>query len=125
MTSYLRLLVNPRDELAWKRVLKLIPKIGNATAARVWERLAYAAEPLALIRTDEFAKSLAQRRCPRLAGICSADQRIDCARNAERRPNRSELILNRGYLEYREANYENADAREEDLRQLANFALPV
>src|SRR5581483_4120790 len=52
VTSYLRLIVNPRDEIAWKRVLKLIPKIGNATAARLWERLAYAEEPLALVRTD-------------------------------------------------------------------------
>jgi DNA helicase-2/ATP-dependent DNA helicase PcrA len=34
----------------------------------------------------------------------------------------SELILSRGYIEYLQANFENSDAREEDLRQLANFA---
>ncbi len=33
--SYLRIIVNPRDELAWKRILKLIPGIGNKTANRV------------------------------------------------------------------------------------------
>ena len=38
--SYLRLVVNPHDELAWKRVLKLIPNVGNATANRIWERIA-------------------------------------------------------------------------------------
>src|SRR5688572_2661309 len=37
--SYLRIIVNPRDELAWKRVLKMIPGVGNATANRVYEAL--------------------------------------------------------------------------------------
>src|SRR5215203_5217714 len=35
--SYLRIIVNPRDELAWKRILKMIPSVGNATANRVYE----------------------------------------------------------------------------------------
>ena len=52
--SYLRLIVNPHDELAWKRVLKLIPKVGNATANRIWERIAVTSEPLALVRRADF-----------------------------------------------------------------------
>src|SRR3954470_24121564 len=39
VVSYLRVIVNPRDELAWKRVLKMIPGIGNATANRVYEEI--------------------------------------------------------------------------------------
>src|SRR3982751_5449711 len=37
VVSYLRVIVNPRDELAWKRILKMIPGIGKATANRVYE----------------------------------------------------------------------------------------
>ena len=37
--SYLRIIVNPRDELAWKRILKMIPGVGNATANRVYEAM--------------------------------------------------------------------------------------
>ena len=37
--SYLRIIVNPRDELAWKRILKMIPGIGNATANRIYEAI--------------------------------------------------------------------------------------
>ena len=33
--SYLRVVVNPRDELAWKRILKLIPGVGNKTANKM------------------------------------------------------------------------------------------
>jgi DNA helicase-2/ATP-dependent DNA helicase PcrA len=122
VVAYLRLLVNPRDELAWKRVLKLIPKIGNATAARVWEKLAYAPEPLALARTNELATALpkgAQSGWAEFVELLKALLEPDVVNNPAKQ---IELVLARGYLEYLQATYENADAREEDLRQLANFA---
>jgi len=31
VTSYMRVLVNPRDELAWRRLLVMYPKVGKAT----------------------------------------------------------------------------------------------
>ncbi|MGI9035141.1 MAG: ATP-dependent helicase, partial [Pyrinomonadaceae bacterium] len=52
--SYLRIIVNPRDELAWKRILKMIPSVGNATANRIYESLAYAENPFALVRREDF-----------------------------------------------------------------------
>jgi DNA helicase II / ATP-dependent DNA helicase PcrA len=122
VAAYLRLLVNPRDELAWKRVLKLIPKIGNATAARVWERLAYAAEPLAMVRADDFAQALPKGAATgwrEFAQLIKALTEPDTLNQPARQ---MALILERGYIEYLQANYENAEAREEDLRQLANFA---
>src|SRR5438034_1250112 len=39
VVSYLRVIVNPRDELAWKRILKMIPGVGNATANRIYEAI--------------------------------------------------------------------------------------
>ncbi|MGI8408255.1 MAG: ATP-dependent helicase [Pyrinomonadaceae bacterium] len=43
--SYLRILVNPRDELAWKRILKMIPGVGNATANRIFEAILLSEPP--------------------------------------------------------------------------------
>jgi DNA helicase-2/ATP-dependent DNA helicase PcrA len=40
VVSYLRVIVNPRDELAWKRILKMIPGIGRSTANRIYEVIA-------------------------------------------------------------------------------------
>ena len=37
--AYLRIIVNPRDELAWKRILKMVPGIGKATAGKLFERV--------------------------------------------------------------------------------------
>jgi len=122
VTSYLRLVVNPRDELAWKRVLKLIPKIGNATAARVWERLAHSAEPLALVRADEFAKTLPKGAASGWQEFAELVKELIAPETINAPARQIEAILTRGYLEYLKENYGNADAREEDLRQLANFA---
>ncbi len=122
VTAYLRLLVNPRDELAWKRVLKLIPKIGNATAARVWERLAYAAEPLALVRADDFAASLPRGATSGWREFAGLIKELIAPETINNPAKQIELVLERGYVEYLQANYENAEAREEDLRQLAKFA---
>jgi len=122
VTAYLRLIVNPRDELAWKRVLKLIPKIGNATAARVWERLAYASEPLALVRADEFAGNLPKNAAAGWREFAELIKNLTAPETIDNPAKQIELILERGYAEYLQASYESAEAREEDLRQLAKFA---
>jgi DNA helicase-2/ATP-dependent DNA helicase PcrA len=122
VTSYLRLVVNPRDELAWKRVLKLIPKIGNATASRVWERLASSVEPLALVRADEFAKTLPKGAAAGWQEFAELIKELTAPETINAPAKQIESVLARGYIEYLQENYENADAREEDLRQLANFA---
>ncbi|MFN2596276.1 MAG: ATP-dependent helicase [Pyrinomonadaceae bacterium] len=119
--SYLRLVANPHDELAWKRVLKLIPNVGTATAARVWEQLTFATDPLALVLRGGADSAVRQR------GTSWSEFRAlleeltkDGARNSPAR--QIELVLTRGYEAYLSATYENADARLEDLRQLARYS---
>lgn len=147
--SYLRIIVNPRDELAWKRILKMIPSIGNATANRIYEHLAYAENPLALIKKSEApalaggsednqtANSLSARP-PANAGGTDIFRKLrsksawqdfirllEILTTDENRNNPAkqiELILTSGYEQHLQETYENAEARLEDIRQLALFA---
>ncbi len=134
--SYLRIIVNPRDELAWKRVLKMIPGIGNATANRVYEMIV--SEPPALAGGTPDTES------PRLAGglirLAESPQTarlrssqswkhfvvlLEMLVQQENRNNPAkqiELVLTHGYEQYLQENYENADLRIEDLKGLAAFA---
>jgi DNA helicase-2/ATP-dependent DNA helicase PcrA len=119
--SYLRIIVNPHDELAWKRVLKLIPKVGNATANRIWERIAYASEPLALIRKADFdARPRAGEGWQEFVRLI---EQLISPENVNRPAAQIALILASGYEEHLENTYENADLRAEDLRQLSNYAV--
>jgi DNA helicase-2/ATP-dependent DNA helicase PcrA len=38
VTSFIRFVANPRDEVAFKRMVKLLPGIGNRTAENLWQR---------------------------------------------------------------------------------------
>jgi DNA helicase II / ATP-dependent DNA helicase PcrA len=118
--SYLRIITNPRDELAWKRILRLIPQVGPATANRIWEQLAYAPDALALVRRADFTAA-PQRGVgwadfvALLESLVQDDTRGNPAKQIE-------TILSRGYESHLVANYENAEARLEDLRQLAHYS---
>ncbi len=121
VVSYLRLVTNPRDELAWKRVLRLVPNVGPATANRVWERIAYAPDPVALVVRGEADAAAAKRGTGWAEFRALLEELVrDEARNNPAR--QIEVILARGYEAYLEANYENAEARLEDLRQLAHYS---
>ena len=39
VTSYMRILVNPGDELAWRRLLIMYPKVGKVTFNKIWKYL--------------------------------------------------------------------------------------
>ncbi|MGB8507978.1 MAG: ATP-dependent helicase [Pyrinomonadaceae bacterium] len=121
VVSYLRLVANARDELAWKRVLRLIPNVGAATANRIWERIAYAPDPLALVVRGE-ADAAATKRGTSWAEFRALLEELS-KDETRRAPGRQiEIILARGYEAYLAANYENAEARLEDLRQLAHYS---
>ena len=121
VVAYLRLIANPRDELAWKRVLRLIPHVGNATANRVWERIAADADPLALVLRGD-ADAVATRRGTGWTDFRALLESLveDATRTSPAK--QIELILARGYESYLAATYENAEARLEDLRQLAHYS---
>lgn len=118
--SYLRIIVNPRDELAWKRILKMIPSVGGATANKIYESLAYAENPFALVRKEDFKYK------PRSASNWQAF--IDLLETLVKDENRNnpakqiEIILTNGYERHLQETFENAEARLEDLRQLALYA---
>jgi DNA helicase-2/ATP-dependent DNA helicase PcrA len=121
VVAYLRLVANPRDELAWKRVLRLIPNVGAATTNRIWERIQLAPDPLALVIRGDADAAAAKRGAgwtefrSLLEELVRDEVRTSPARQIE-------TVLARGYEDHLANNYENAEARLEDLRQLAHYA---
>lgn len=146
VTSFLKLIVNPRDELAWKRVLLMIEGIGKATANKIWERLAFAESPLELVKAEGAMQTQTETRpsgsvsnalekqssalalSPKLkqgAGWRNFAKLLIELTNDDTKDNPArqiELILTSFYEEHLQANFENAEARLEDLRQLALYA---
>jgi DNA helicase-2/ATP-dependent DNA helicase PcrA len=148
--SYLKIIANPRDELAWKRILKMIPGIGNVTANKVFERIAtldndepsgqadaglFAELPsgqssLAELddRSSSFLSVTRSLRAfkPRVAKpwdhFVQLLEGLTSDENREKPGKQIELILESGYQDHLNSNYENAEARLEDLQGLAMYA---
>ncbi|MGZ8830002.1 MAG: UvrD-helicase domain-containing protein [Thermoanaerobaculia bacterium] len=120
--SYLKVVTNTRDELAWKRVLKLYPKIGEKTAAEVWARIGTAANPLDAFLGGAGVSSQARganslKSLKDVLKLISSDAML-------RNPAESiGIIVERGYADYARAKFANAQARLDDLEQLSQYAL--
>jgi DNA helicase-2/ATP-dependent DNA helicase PcrA len=121
VTGYLRILVNPRDELAWKRVLGLYPKIGKATTEKVWRYVSAFSDPQAAVLTGDFKGCAAKGA---IAGL-SRFQKTFCTlqdAGSDSPPELIDIILRNGYRDLLQERYADAASREEDLLQLANFS---
>jgi len=127
--SYLRIIVNPRDELAWKRILKMIPGVGNATANRIFETIALSNAGGSEQQSDGNDLALSLRSIePRIRnkpGWQDFVKLLEMLVQDENRNNPAkqiELVLTNGYEQYLLETYENAEARTEDLKGLALYA---
>ena len=60
IVAYLKVIANPRDEIAWKRVLKIYPGIGKATSEKIWEFFRESVDPLGLIQKRELPENISR-----------------------------------------------------------------
>ncbi|HTN53786.1 MAG TPA: ATP-dependent helicase, partial [Anaeromyxobacter sp.] len=124
--AHLRFARNPGDELALKRCLKITPGVGTATAEAVWNAFS--------LRRSRGQGAVEELLAPEVASQVPGKGRPGYVRLAQllralsRPPTRDlpgeaiEKVLDEGYEEYLRAEFLNADARVEDVQQLAQYA---
>jgi len=119
--AYLRIVVNAKDELAWKRAVKLHPGIGNATAEEIWQAVAGENGRLNV----DALRALLPRLSPRARrGFQEFLILLERLVALQRAPAQMiESALEGGYQDYLKTRYTNWVSRIEDLHQLATFAL--
>jgi DNA helicase II / ATP-dependent DNA helicase PcrA len=120
--AYLRIVVNPQDEAAWRRLLLLLPGIGPAKATVVVAHLLAAAEPLAtLADASTMALVPAKSKGPFAAFV--ADLQKIVASNPEADPASAlRAILEGGYPATLRGKYEQPELRLADIEQMGVLA---
>ncbi|MBW6485696.1 MAG: ATP-dependent helicase [Syntrophobacterales bacterium] len=121
VTAYLRIIVNPKDEMAWKRALGLYDKIGPATADKLWRYINGQADTLAAVLTDDFKKAAPRSAAPGLGRFLETFRAVNAARGSAP-PLLIEAIIKNGYIDLLRENRSDAASREEDLLQFMNFS---
>ncbi|PIQ82026.1 MAG: hypothetical protein COV76_05680 [Candidatus Omnitrophica bacterium CG11_big_fil_rev_8_21_14_0_20_64_10] len=120
--AHLRILANPRDAMAWERILRLQEGIGPAGARKIWERLLEAPEPLQAALKPPAFPGLSEKATRSFRRLQKTLQQLAQGRDRKL----SELIgliLSGGYEEQLKERFENARDRREDLEQLMNLAV--
>ncbi len=116
LLAFLRVLENPRDELAWFRVLELLDGVGPTTASRVVEHVGQSGNDPRAVRS--FGGSPAAR-----AGLADlADVFDDLVPMGPKNPEAQIERIRRFYDPLFERTYENPAARVRDLISLEQIA---
>lgn len=126
ITAYLKIMQNPRDEIAWTRALTLYPGIGPETSKRIHaeylERLAAGASPECIGEADFPAKPNARAK----TGLDQFKKIMKALLSLNAKGQTPDLliekILDSGYIRILESRFENAMDRLDDLKELSNFA---
>ncbi len=129
VVAFLRLLANPRDEVAFRRIVSTFPRVGEATAGKLWAGWQQAAE--ARLAAHEGSSTLTEPHSLIMAKVPVATairpfwgaflSAMDSLHPEGHSPTPTELVQSvHAYLEpYLRSTYENYDERFEDLAQLA------
>lgn len=137
-TAYLKLAINPRDEIAFKRVVQLLSGIGGKGADKLWLAFSAAFKPFEskadAQSSDPISRApvaTALQACaaavPKKAAVAWA-QFVATISQLEAKPvygNSSKmlrLVVEAGYEDYLQENYANYQNRIEDIEQLSVFA---
>ncbi len=122
VAAFLKFAVNPRDEIAFKRMVRLLPGIGAKSAETLWtqtnDRLA--GEP-AFSRLEQLKVPAKSAK----SWLQFVHTLTELAPGAEGAPAPSAMIdsvLFAVYDDYMKSKYANYEARREDLNTLSSFA---
>jgi DNA helicase II / ATP-dependent DNA helicase PcrA len=125
IAAYLKFIVNPRDEAAFRRIVRLLPGVGARSADRIWSAFqagfspgAKLAEVLGNITAPVLKKSAAD-----WAQFTETIAQLEEPAARRSAAGMIRLVLEAGYEDYMQEEFANYRARQEDIEQLASFAL--
>lgn len=118
--SYLKVVANPRDEIAWKRVLKMYPKVGKVSSEKIWQGLQSQIDPLALFQSDtvpDFVPASVAGSFRKLGSILSSLETMDFSP-----ANMIKEVMDNGYQDMLAVRYTDVQDRIQDIEELTNYA---
>ena len=117
--GFLRVVHNPWDELAWMRILPLLPRVAGRLSRRVWDHISNTQDPLDEAISGETEKLLPASARP------FYEKMTKLLKELQELKSPSEIIdhtMKTFYGDYLSSHYEGANLRKEDINGMANFA---
>ena len=123
IAAFMKFAVNPADEVAFKRIARLLPGVAIRTAEKLWDQLSSAPESergdfqtwLGQCRIGQKSAKAWQQLCHTLEEIAPKRQPVSPSQMIR-------IILEAMYDDYLQAKYANHEQRRDDLTTLESFA---
>jgi len=122
VAAYLKILINSKDELSWKRLFKMLPGIGNVTADKVWRDLLVSEDSFRRIKSKEILNILSKKALAQWLKFVEVVVLLQDNSLKKNPAGAIQLILKQGYKDYLQSKYLNYEERLEDLNQFSSFA---
>ncbi len=125
VAAHLKFAANPRDEIAFKRLVRMMPGIGGRGADKLWaefgSRFQGAGSKLAEA-LENCAARVPKKAAPAWTQFVATLAQLEAEGVCGRADKMIRLVIEAGYEDYLKAEYANFRARLEDVQQLASFA---
>lgn len=128
VTAYLKLVLNPRDELSFKRLVQLLPRVGAKAADKLWRAFAQGlasnpqTQPLLAPLLQGCVKAVPKKATLAWAQFVITISQLEATDVRQSAARMIPLVIEAGYDEYLKENFANYRSRLDDLKQLAIFA---
>jgi DNA helicase II / ATP-dependent DNA helicase PcrA len=122
VVSFLRVMINPGDEISWMRLLKIFPKIGQKTAEHIYEYVKKSDDPVSLFISGEVSDHLKGAHRQNVGPWSSLFRELRDLKDLNAPGEMISSVMKHYYNEYLRYNYENYESRLEDIGQLTNFS---
>ncbi len=125
IAAHLKFIINPRDESAFKRMVRLLPGIGAKSAEKIWNafRAKFAAgEPVANVLSGIRAVVPNKSTGP-WAQLAATVSQLEDPATRKSAASMIRLVLEAGYEDYMQEKFANYQARKEDVDKLASYAV--
>ena len=122
VVSFLRVLSNPNDEISWKRMFQIFPRIGKKTADNIYAYIRGHEDPFEPLTSRNIGEKFKSIRKENLDVWAKLFTELKGLQNDEAPGDMISAVLKHGYIEYLKFTYPNYEARLEDLGQLINFS---
>jgi DNA helicase-2/ATP-dependent DNA helicase PcrA len=122
VAAYVKFINNPRDELALKRMVRLLNGVGGKTADRIWNAFRAAPDPPLAAALQKISGVIPKKTAVDWAQFTATISQLEDP-EIRRSPARViQLVLEAGYQDYLQEQYANYRSRQEDIEQLAGFS---
>ncbi len=129
VVAHLKLALNPRDELSFKRIVQMLPGVGGKGADKIWTNFqsAIGSSQSAIAKTVATALQKCAEGVPKKTAVAWAQLSATLSQleTPPVRGNAAEmikLVIEAGYEDHLKETYDNYRNRLDDLKQLAAFA---